>query len=132
MKQFPAVSCKYGAPMGRSTYPFREKGFKDIHLFKVNLDSGGYDDGGAYWGHSYNSLYCARNEESQEFVRAYSREHAAAHLGLCNSDLARSLNKQKVTDLFMSWTNNRLPPQWNEVKYLGSWFEKFGHKWINR
>ena len=132
MKQFPAVSCKYGAPMGRPTYPIRDKGFKDIQLFKVNLDSGGYDDGGAYWGHSYSSLYCARNEESQEFVRAYSREHAAAHLGLCNLDLARSLNKQKVADLFMSWTNNRLPPQWGEVEYLGSWFEKFGHRWINR
>lgn len=131
-RQFPAVNCQYGAPLGRRTYPIREKGFKDFQLFKVKLDSGGYDDGGAYWGNSYNSLYCARNEEAQEFVRAYSREHAAALMDLCNADLVRPLNKQKVQDLFMSWTNNRLPPQWKEVKYLGLWFEKFGHRWINR
>lgn len=131
-RQFPTVNCRYGAPMGRPTYPIREKGFKDIQLFKVRLDSGGYDDGGAYWGNRYNSLYCARNEESQEFVRAYSREHAAALLGLDNFDLVRPLNKQKVADLFMSCTNNRLPSQWGEVEDLGLWFEGFGHRWINR
>ena len=79
MKQFPAVSCKYGAPMGRSTYPFREKGFKDIHLFKVNLDSGGYDDGGAYWGHGA-PLYVAWGDGAEEvqemFLRASDREEA--------------------------------------------------------
>lgn len=133
-RQFPAVNCQYGAPMGRRTYPIsvEDKGCKSLHLFKVALDSGGYDDGGAYWGHSYNALYCARNEEVQEFVRAYSREHAAAKLNLCNEDLIQSLSKQKVADLFMSWTNNRLPLQWDEVEYLGRWFEKFGHRWINR
>lgn len=131
-RQFPAVNCQYGAPMGRPTFPIKDKGFKDLQLFKVRLDSQGYDDGGAYWGNSYNSLYCARNEESQEFVRAYSREHAAALLDLCNADLVRPLSKQKVADLFMSWTNNRLPPHWKEVEYLGLWFEKFGHRWINR
>lgn len=129
-RQFPLVNSSRGAPMGRHTYPIREKGAKDIQLFKVKLDSGGYDDGGAYWGHMYLPLYCARNDESQEFVRAYSREHAAAFLDLCNADLSRALDKQKVRDLFISWTNNRLPPQWKEVKDLGLWFEKFGHKWI--
>lgn len=120
--------------MGRPTTPIRDCGFESIRLFKVRLDSQGYDDGGAYWGNSYNSLYCAQCSVTgaQEFVRAYSREHAAAKLDLCNADLARSLDKQKVADLFMSWTNNRLPPQWKEVEYLGLWFEKFGHRWINR
>lgn len=133
-RQFPAVNCQYGAPMGRSIIPISAegKGYKSLYLFKVALDSQGYDDGGAYWGNSYTPLYCARNDESQEFVRAYNREHAAALLDLCSADLSRSLNKQKVRDLFMSWTNNRLPPQWREVEDLGLWFEKFGHRWINR
>ena len=133
-RQFPTVNCRYGAPMGRATIPISEedKGYKSLYLFKVALDSQGYDDGGAYWGNSYNSLYCARNLEVQEFVRAYRREHAAALLDLCNADLIRPLNKQKVADLFMSWTNNRLPPQWKEVECLGLWFEKFGHRWLNR
>lgn len=132
-RQFPVVNCQYGAPMGRVTIPIsaEDKGYKSLHLFKVVIDSQGYDDGGVYWGNSYSSLYCARNLEVQEFVRAYSREHAAALLDLCNADLARPLNSQKVRDLFMSWTNNRLPPQWEEVEYLGLWFEKFGHRWIN-
>lgn len=121
--------------MGRPTTPITDCGFRSIKLFKVRLDSGGYDDGGAYWGNSYSALYCAQCPitNAQEFVRAYSREHAAALLDLCNADLIRPLNKQKVEDLFMSWTNNRLPPQWRVVEeYLGQWFEKFGHRWINR
>ena len=48
-KQFPEVSSKYGAPLGRLTSLLGATP-KGIRLFKVRLDSGGYDDGGAYWG----------------------------------------------------------------------------------
>ena len=45
------VNCKYGAPMGRKSdnenlKPSNQK----IFDCKVNLDYGGYDKGGAYWG----------------------------------------------------------------------------------
>ena len=47
------VSSRYGAPMGR---PTRDGGFqvlpnaRPFSLRVVRLDSGGYDQGGAYWG----------------------------------------------------------------------------------
>lgn len=73
MKQFPPSDCKYGAPMGRPsfgqpTYPTR--------LFRVNIDSGGYDDGGNYWGIG-QPLYMASGEDYQAFQRANSRGEAA-------------------------------------------------------
>lgn len=44
------LSCKYGAPMGRHNVGERPTNARvfDRH---VPLDSGGYDQGGAYWGH---------------------------------------------------------------------------------
>lgn len=54
------VSCKYGAPMGRTNVDKTKivecngELFSTLtgHLFdcRVPLDSGGYDKGGAYWG----------------------------------------------------------------------------------
>jgi hypothetical protein len=85
MKQFTMSNCKYGAPMGRASYGTPETPAK---LFKVNLDSGGYDDGSAYWGHGGGYLYCLETspvwqedikmdtEESRHFYRAYSRHEA--------------------------------------------------------
>lgn len=83
MKQFPDVSSRYGAPMGRHGSPLGE-GPRSVRLFRVRLNSGGYDDGGAYWGHSRGeALYCARCDEGgQEFVRAASRLQAIAALGI--------------------------------------------------
>ncbi len=76
-KQFNNVSCAYGAPMGRHSAPDLDTTRGTVRLFKVNLDSGGYDDGGAYWGHG-SPIYCAldRNGDIQT-VRADSRAHAA-------------------------------------------------------
>ena len=88
-RQMPKVSTKYGAPMGRigqrgdhlAPYKFR--------LFRVRLDSGGYDDGGAYWGHG-EPLYCAiappvwdshikeECEGATVYLRAKSRDEAKA------------------------------------------------------
>lgn len=94
-RQFEQVNTTYGAPMGR-----RDSGHldtaepKNIRLFKVNLDNGGYDDGGAYWGHGLQPLFCAIDSLGNRcFVRAASREHAALILGIPNSALKRRLYK---------------------------------------
>ena len=48
-----------------------------LHLNRVRLDSGGYDSGGAYWGHG-GPLYVAYDDAGlfQEFTRAWSRSEA--------------------------------------------------------
>lgn len=46
------VNDKHGAPMGRPSHA-KDTGDHDIltcHLLRVELDRGGYDSGGAYWG----------------------------------------------------------------------------------
>lgn len=91
-KQFNDVSARYGAPMGR-----REDGYLEtdlprfVRLFRVRLDSGGYDDGGAYWGHGA-PLWCAEDEDgNRKFIRASSRERAALMLGIPSRALKRAL-----------------------------------------
>ena len=85
-KQFSDVNCRFGAPMGRSDSPL---GCTGVRVFRVNLDSGGYDDGGAYWGHG-QPLYCATcAEDGRVFIRADSRLAAVAELGI----EARSMKK---------------------------------------
>lgn len=53
MKQFdpfPAVSCNYGAPMGRhGDNPSNLQDVKRLHARRQG-GGGGYDRGGAYWG----------------------------------------------------------------------------------
>lgn len=61
MKQFTDVNSQYGAPMGRATYHGDSEAPYKFRLFKVRLNSGGYDDGGAYWG-TGEPLYCADSE----------------------------------------------------------------------
>lgn len=87
-KQFAAVNSQYGAPMGRSNYGtncMEDAPAKSVRLFRVNLDAGGYDDGGAYWGHG-QAIYCALCEvpgnEFRVTERANSRFHAAALLDI--------------------------------------------------
>lgn len=47
---FPAVSCTYGAPMGRrGDNPSNLQGVKRLHARRQG-GSDGYDKGGAYWG----------------------------------------------------------------------------------
>jgi hypothetical protein len=82
MRQFPRTSFPYGAPMGRATStPEGPAGlFKDkCRLFQVRLDSGGYDDGGAYWGRDL-PLYCCESVDGtlRTFTRHPSREAAKA------------------------------------------------------
>lgn len=76
-QQLPDVNCEYGAPMGRMNHPVSEL-TRTVRLFRVNLDVGGYDDGGAYWGHG-QTLYCAtevRTDGYRAFFRANSRDEA--------------------------------------------------------
>jgi hypothetical protein len=81
MKQFPYVSGKYGAPMGRSSVMLDED--VKVHLFRVKMVDGDYDDGGAYWGgYPSEPLYCARDDAGDflQFHRAPSRDAAKADL----------------------------------------------------
>jgi len=76
----PRVSCRYGAPMGRHTGPEPGSLGDRWRLRRIPLDSGGYDPGGAYWGHGL-PLYWARNQdEAETFFRADSRNAAKARI----------------------------------------------------
>lgn len=94
-KQFNDVSGRYGAPMGRRESHHLPNNPRSVRLFRVRLDSGGYDDGGAYWGLETRGerLYCARsvddNDPYCEFVRARSRERAADILEIPDNLLTR-------------------------------------------
>ena len=80
-RQFSKVASQHGAPMGRASHGSIPECFpRSVRLFRVNLDSQGYDDGGAYWGIG-QPLWCAIGEhdtgcQSRAFIRADSREHA--------------------------------------------------------
>ena len=86
-----------GARMGRDEHDLETTQIpaKSVYLSRVNIDSQGYDPGGAYWGIG-TPLYCAYSEECDycQYVRAHSREDAAASLGLTDRELKKSLNKE--------------------------------------
>jgi hypothetical protein len=72
------VGSRYGAPMGRHTGPTISYGGK-ISLRAVRLNSGGYDEGGAYWGlrRRGEQLYYYENEDGEcGYLDAYGREDA--------------------------------------------------------
>lgn len=103
MRQFQMVDCSRGAPMGRANWLTKEGSSassiptedRSIRLFKVNLDSGGYDDGGAYWGHG-EPLWCATDDEDyREFVRATDRRAAQRKMGASPYGLPDRLLKVK-------------------------------------
>lgn len=103
MSSIPPLSrgcSSRGADMGRtSTLPAVNVSNPRFHLVRVRLDSGGYDSGGAYWGHG-KPLYRAvsvdkmptayrmwgdgditstgRVDHVERFVRADSRDEAKA------------------------------------------------------
>lgn len=90
-KQFSDVNCHYGAPMGRGEYGQMPEEKRSVRVFKVRLDRGGYDDGGAYWGHSSGEfLYCAQgvSSEYRQFMRAGTRLEAIAKLEIPCETLA--------------------------------------------
>jgi hypothetical protein len=89
-RQFEMVASRYGAPIGRHASGTLENVEpRTLRLFQVRLDRGGYDDGGAYWGHGI-ALWCATDGAGfQQFTRAGSRERAACELGIAPDYLDR-------------------------------------------
>jgi hypothetical protein len=57
----PHVSGKFGAPMGRMSRPLDHDGTWRAQA--LDLDEGGYDEGGAYWGlrRSGESLFAVQD-----------------------------------------------------------------------
>ena len=91
MSQFSQVGSIYGAPMGRSEDRIpADLPARSVRLYRVRLNRGGYDDGGAYWG-TGQPLYCAEwtisGEDGRKFVRADNRFYAARKLGIPDSAL---------------------------------------------
>lgn len=77
MSKLPDVSSKYGAPMGRRDHYGRGVKSPRLTVSAVTLDSGGYDNGGAYWGGGV-SLWHVTSEcgDISYFMRAPSRGQA--------------------------------------------------------
>ena len=80
MKDYNRIGCSmYGASMGRRDTDIPRNTTAKLRLYRVPLNSGGYDPGGAYWG-TGTPLYCAElnTDESTmiEYFRAYDREDA--------------------------------------------------------
>ncbi len=84
--KMPPVNCTYGAPMGRRDYHGDYSVQYKLKVFEVVLDSGGYDNGGAYWGH-HKKLFCIESVETEStqyekpvrhFIRAENRNKAKA------------------------------------------------------
>lgn len=78
----PSIGKGYserGASMGRDEWRGEPEG--EVTLYKLPIDSGGYDPGAAYWG-SPDNLYYAVDEggKFRYFVRAASMEEAEAEI----------------------------------------------------
>ena len=76
MKYVYTKACsQYGASMGRRDTITEPLTVEKIHLERVRLDSGGYDPGGAYWGHGA-PLFVAWGGGQEMFFRAGDRDEA--------------------------------------------------------
>ena len=73
-------ACDYrGASMGRQSNIATPEAPVRFRMERISLDSGGYDNGGAYWGWG-DPLYFAYAEGNSMFVRGASREAAKFHV----------------------------------------------------
>lgn len=65
-----------GASMGRGSFG-EEPPAEKVHLVRIRLDRGGYDNGGAYWGQGL-PLYYAWTDDGEHnlWTRAADRNHA--------------------------------------------------------
>lgn len=128
MKQFRDIDTTRGAPMGRPNALALDDAPKSIQLFSVRLCPQGYDDGGAYWGHTPKSLWCARDSQGNEqFVRAFTRTTAAASLEIPNNLLQRGIPRNELDTFFRSYCEKRMPPSLLEAADWEWWFEQNGY-----
>jgi hypothetical protein len=70
------VSGRYGAPLGRAdeVIPGAEGDeFGRFRLFRVRLDSGGYDAGGSYWGLGAPLYYFEGEHADGDIASGYLR-----------------------------------------------------------
>jgi len=91
------AATQYGASMGRDSCAFGEfDKNQPVRLRRVPLNAGGYDEGGAYWGHKwtrgrmgvgfYEALYLVEGStwepgfEASKFIRALDRRDAVRQL----------------------------------------------------
>lgn len=112
-RQMKDVSCARGAPMGRQSYGTLENVEpRALRLFRVRLDSGGYDDGGAYWGNG-GAVWCATDGDGFfQTCRAGTRERAACELGIAPDyldRLARPINKPILGAYALATLDGRAP-----------------------
>lgn len=70
----PEVPAKHGAPMGRAENHKPATG-APFRLQMIDIDSGGYDPGGAYWGIG-EPLFFYTDGGTEAFIRAPNRERA--------------------------------------------------------
>jgi hypothetical protein len=79
-RKLTPVSCKYGAPMGRSnTYPEDREAECKLHLVRLRWCDYDYTSDGTYWGAQPGvHIYWAYDDDNQVelFVRATSRSDA--------------------------------------------------------
>jgi hypothetical protein len=94
VRQFEKVNCSRGAPMGRRSNGYLETSLpRFVRLFRVHIDNGGYEDGGAYWGLG-SPLWCAIDGDgNQQFTRASSRTSAAFILDIPHKALKVGLSQ---------------------------------------
>lgn len=125
-RQFSKVASQHGAPMGRASYGSIPECFpRTVRLFKVKIDSQGYDDGGAYWGIG-EPLWCAVGEHEtgvfhREFIRADSREHAIIGLKIESGLLIQGPTTSRLDAIFYSGMNGNKNAQkvYNALYNLG-------------
>ena len=128
MKQFYDVNSSRGAHMGRPNALSLDDTPKSIQLFQVNIDPGGYDDGGAYWGLSPQSLWCARDAQgAEQFIWCFTRITAAAILEIPINLLTRGFSQDELNSYFRNFCEKRMPPSLLEAADWEWWFEQNGY-----
>ena len=122
--------------MGRSEDANLDDSPNSVRLFRVNIDRGGYDDGGAYWGIGC-ALYCAIDcDGSRQFVRAMTRERAAFILGVSDKALKSKLFRHGL-EYGLALIDGRAPMPliqrgaWGEIQatneHVSEWMRESGH-----
>lgn len=125
--KLPTVSSRYGSPMGRANDGNIETCLpRFVRLFRVNLDIGGYDNGGAYWGHG-EPLWCALDDDGNwQFIRAASRARAALELGVGGFAL-KSVNLANFQHYGDAILSGRAPmPKGMSREYVVQWMIESG------